>query len=100
MRFLGPDLPAAEIARSADALGASVVAISAVFPELDASGAEEIAAMRRRLPDRVDVIIGGYGAQAQSAVWKREGILFFPDLPGFRAGLREIYARRFGRLRP
>ncbi|MGB1778591.1 MAG: MerR family transcriptional regulator, partial [Longimicrobiales bacterium] len=75
VRFLGPDLPAAEIARAVEKLGARMVALSAVHPRLDSTGVQEVLEIRRRLPPSVKVVIGGAGADAHRDRWREAGIL-------------------------
>jgi len=88
VRFLGPDLPAAEIARAADKLGARMVALSAVHPRLDATGVQEVVEIRRRLPPSVKVVIGGAGADAHRDHWREAGIVSPQSFSDFRDNLR------------
>jgi len=88
VRFLGPDLPAAEIARAADKLGARMVALSAVHPRLDATGVQEVVEIRRRLPPTVKVVIGGAGADAHRDHWREAGIVSPQSFSDFRDNLR------------
>lgn len=93
VRFLGPDLPASEIVRASEKLGASMVALSAVHPRLDAAGVDEVLAVRDGLPDSVAVVIGGGGAEPHKETWEEAGILLFEDLPSYR---EEMESRRNG----
>lgn len=88
VRFLGPDLPAAEIARAADKLGARMVALSAVHPRLDSNGVQEVLDIRRRLPPSVKVVIGGAGADAHRDLWREAGIVSPQTFSDFRDNLR------------
>ncbi|MDE3003940.1 MAG: MerR family transcriptional regulator [Gemmatimonadota bacterium] len=88
VRFMGPDLPASEIARAADKLGARMVALSAVHPRLDATGVQEVLEIRRRLPLSVKVVIGGAGADAHRERWRDAGIVSPPSFSDFRDSLR------------
>ena len=59
--YLGPDLPAAEIARAARTAAAELVALSVLV--LDRRAADsEIRALVAELPPHVDVVVGGPGA--------------------------------------
>lgn len=60
--YLGASLPAAEIAGAALQLGARAVALSLVYPPDDAGLANELAALRRFLPRRIDIVVGGRAA--------------------------------------
>mgnify|MGYP002623654484 CR=1 FL=1 len=87
VRFLGPDLPAEEIAKVAQQLGASMVVLSAVHPRLDPAGVQEIVELRRMLPGSVRVVIGGAGADPHVERWREVGIQSFPTLAEFRESL-------------
>lgn len=87
VRFLGPDLPADEIARVAQQLGATLVALSAVHPRMDADAAQEILELRRALPPGVRLVIGGHGSDAHRERWSQAGIETFSTLTEFRESL-------------
>lgn len=89
VRFLGPDLPAEDIAGAAEKLGASMVALSAVHPRLDPQGIEEVRKVRALLPDSVHVVVGGAGAVPYSDEWREAGILHPATLTEFRGLLLE-----------
>lgn len=86
VRFLGPDLPADDIARAAQKLGAKMVALSAVHPRLDARGVQEVLELRELLPRSVEVVIGGAGAAPHEEEWEKAGIVH----PGTLSNFREI----------
>ena len=84
--YLGPSLPAEEIAMAAEQSGASVVAVSVVDGEqedVERSG-RELVALRGALPERVLLIAGG----RRSADVVPEGVTAVKDLDS----LREILA--------
>lgn len=87
VRFLGPDLPADEIASAATQLGATMVALSAVHPRLDAAGVQEVIDLRGALPPTIRLVVGGSGADPHRDRWKEAGILNFPSLGDFRDSL-------------
>lgn len=89
VRFLGPDLPAEELAAAAEKVGARMVALSAVHPRLDSRGVAEVQETRELLPDEVDVVIGGAGAAAHEDEWEAAGIVYPGSLSDFRAFLEE-----------
>ncbi|MBN1446789.1 MAG: MerR family transcriptional regulator [Bacteroidetes bacterium] len=60
--YLGPDLPAEEIAASARDLQASVVLLSIVFPTNDPRIGPELSTLARLLPKDTRIIIGGRAA--------------------------------------
>ncbi len=98
LRFLGPDLPAEEIRRAAERLGASLVILSAIHPDLPVETAESIALLRSDLPDHVDLVIGGRAAEPHRGLWSQAGVLYFDGLDAYRSALEEIYRRRYGTL--
>jgi DNA-binding transcriptional MerR regulator len=87
VRFLGPDLPAEEIAKVARRLGASMVALSAVHPRLDPAGVQDVLELRRALPASVRLVVGGAGAEPHGDRWRESGIQCFATLAEFRESL-------------
>jgi DNA-binding transcriptional MerR regulator len=91
--YLGPDLPASEIASAAVRLGAQVVALSLVDPGLTSSFPEEIMALRRALPPSVRLVVGG-PAEILGGVEERvEGVELMTALPELRVTLRRASLR-------
>ncbi len=72
--YLGPDLPAEDIARVAVETGATAVALSLVYPLAENGVESELRDLKRQLPEDVTLIIGGGAA------------------PSYRRVLREIEA--------
>ena len=91
--YLGPNLPAEEIAEAAVASGARVVAISLV-----ASGRREtevdLRALVQALAPAVTLIAGGSGAAASAALGKRA--ILFADLSATDGWLRREVKRHAG----
>lgn len=87
VRFLGPDLPAAEIASAAGKLDARLVALSAVHPRLDPAGVTEVLELRRRLDPSVMLVIGGGAADPHRERWQAAGIMNPTSLSSFRTAL-------------
>jgi MerR family transcriptional regulator, light-induced transcriptional regulator len=88
--FLGPDLPAEEIALTAVRLEARVVGLSAVDPGTDESLLEEVGALRSRLPPGVHVIVGGAAAWRMKAVLEGVGVEVLGSLGDLRGRLRVL----------
>ncbi len=65
--YLGASLPAVEIAGSAVRTGARAVALSIVYPVDDPHLPAELAALRRSLPEGVEIVVGGRAAPAYRA---------------------------------
>ena len=89
VRFLGPDLPAEDIAAAAKQLDASMVALSAVHPRLDSRGVQEVKKVRELLPESVEVVVGGAGATAYGDEWEEAGIRHPDSLSDFRKFLTD-----------
>jgi DNA-binding transcriptional MerR regulator/methylmalonyl-CoA mutase cobalamin-binding subunit len=86
--FLGPDLPAEEIARAAVRLEAEVVGLSLVDEALAPTVAQEILDLRGRLPADVHLLLGGPLAIAKRELLEADGIEVLPDLASMRETLR------------
>ena len=80
--YLGPDLPASEIASAATVLGGRIVALSLLDPSLAGLFPREINDLRRLLPDRIRLVVGGAEAILSQVAGKVEGVERFPYLPG------------------
>lgn len=66
--YLGPDLPAEEIAAAAHARDARVVALSLLYPADDPKLPEELRRLARLLPDDTALVVGGAGSDAYDGV--------------------------------
>jgi DNA-binding transcriptional MerR regulator/methylmalonyl-CoA mutase cobalamin-binding subunit len=75
--YLGPDLPAEEIARAALDARAQAVGLGIVALDPTTAG-REVRAVRRRLPDAVELWLGGAGAGRLAS--QPDGTCFVPDL--------------------
>lgn len=86
--YLGPDLPADEIASAAGRLRAQVVGLSLVDPALSGSSRGEILALREALPRSIRLVVGG-GAEILAAIQPRvENTEFMTSLTELRESLR------------
>lgn len=86
--YLGPDLPADEIASAALECGARAVAISSVLPPDEEALLDEIRSLREQLPAHVDLLVGG---RAAAELEPRRGdleITLMTDLTELRDWLR------------
>jgi MerR family transcriptional regulator, light-induced transcriptional regulator len=86
--YLGPDLPAADIAEAAAESGARAVGISIVFPQDDAYVLAEALELRRLLPPHVELLAGGRAAAALAPELTDAGIIVMFGLPELRDWLR------------
>jgi MerR family transcriptional regulator, light-induced transcriptional regulator len=87
--YLGPDLPASDIATAAVATGATAVGVSVVYAASAALVAAELDSLRERLPASVPLLVGG--AAAAAAAESVDGdVLHVADLDGLRAALHRL----------
>jgi DNA-binding transcriptional MerR regulator/methylmalonyl-CoA mutase cobalamin-binding subunit len=93
--FLGPNLPADEIANAAERSGAELVALSVVYAD-DHRTAEEVRQTARRLPEDVSLLVGGAAAERLDIAGRRTGVQVIGDVVGFRRELRARLQRRPG----
>jgi len=89
--YLGPDLPAEEIAAGAVERGARAVGLSLTYPPDDPSLAGELARLRRLLPPGVEVVVGGRAASRYDDALGAIGAHRLEDLPSFRRILGTLY---------
>ena len=88
--YLGASLPAAEIAGAAIQNKTRAVALSLVYPEDDATLADELANLRRYLPAGIKILVGGRAAEAYRETLNRIGALRIPDLNSLMNSLDEL----------
>jgi len=91
--YLGPDLPAREIAEAVKATGARVLVLGLTLSRKDTSTAHELRALLRELPPRVEVWAGGAGARLQAAALGRRALLL-ADFDQYLAQLARFSGRR------
>ncbi len=92
--YLGPSLPAEEIARAAIRSEAIAVALSVVYPSDDPQLPDELRRLRKHLPEGMPILIGGRAAHAYLDVIKHIGATFLTDIPSFKGELAHIRERR------
>jgi methanogenic corrinoid protein MtbC1 len=88
--YLGPDLPAADLARAARELRVSAVAVSLTV--LDPAAVEEIRTLRRLAGRRMPILVGGRAISRLDGQLDRAGVLRVRDVPGLRAALGSLAA--------
>ncbi len=94
--YLGPDLPAEEIAAAVRSSGAGAVGLSVTYPPDDPAIGGELARLGRLLPARVVLLVGGRGAPAYRAAIEDAGgrlMAGLEDLRELLAALREPVSR-------
>ena len=88
--YLGPDLPAADIANAVEQTGAEAVALSITVSPADPQPSDELRALRQSLPPDVTVLVGGQAASALQSDLNAIGARYMEDLPQVRMTLREL----------
>ena len=83
--YLGPNLPAEEIAAAAQQSRAAAVALSIVYPEDEPRVASELRKLRQLLPKDVVLILGGRAAGSYAAVIEAIGASHPHDMLAFRS---------------
>jgi methylmalonyl-CoA mutase cobalamin-binding subunit len=90
--YLGPSLPAGDIAKTVDATGALGVAVSIVYP--DDEIAAKVGELRSALPSDRLLLAGGRGAVATRSALEAEGASVVADMPALREVLRTVHGTR------
>jgi len=91
--YLGPSLPAAEIAGAAQEGCARAVALSLVYPEDDPGLEFELKRLRKALPQNTALLVGGRAAAAYSKAVKAVGAMLIKDLVQFGSVLEKLRKR-------
>ena len=94
--YLGPNLPAEEIAAAAILQSAKAVALSITYPGDDPRVAEELKRLRERLPGNIAVVAGGRASSAYETVLIGIGALRAESLSDFKRLLDELRDNRSG----
>ncbi len=87
--YLGPNLPADELARAVRFAKAQALALSIVFPTDDANLHGELRALKAALPPEVGLVIGGSGAQHYGETIREIGAQQLSSLASMRQWLRQ-----------
>jgi methanogenic corrinoid protein MtbC1 len=82
--YLGDDLPVAEIVSAAERVAAAAVAISVVRREELETTTKDLLELRELLDPRVDLLVGGRGAEMLDADRLPKGVVVFQGLEGLR----------------
>lgn len=85
--YLGPSLPADEIANAAVQSKVRAVALSIVYPEDDAHLPQELKRLRQLLPPEIALLVGGRAAQAYQPVLTEVGAIISQSLEDVSAAL-------------
>lgn len=88
--YLGPSLPAVEIALAVLRTAARALALSIVYPADDPDLPAELAILKRYLPDSVPVVAGGRAAPAYQTALEAMGAVIADDLPSLYTFLDSV----------
>ncbi|MGD0061090.1 MAG: cobalamin-dependent protein [Verrucomicrobiia bacterium] len=88
--YLGPNLPADEIAGAVDQNGAQAVALSIVYPGDDPNVGHELRKLRRAVGDGVKILVGGRVAANYQKAIEEIGSTRIVDIPHLRAELTAL----------
>jgi len=91
--YLGPNLPAEEIAAAAAQRKARAVALSVVYPADDPRVADELRRLRDLMSPGISILVGGSGAEHYAHILDDAGIRRLPDFTTFRQELESIRYR-------
>ena len=94
--YLGPNLPARDIASACRTSGARAVALSIVFPENDPLMDGELRTLRAALDDDLPIVAGGGGVAAYRPSLDAIGATVVTDLPSLRHWLHDHEAGTAG----
>jgi methylmalonyl-CoA mutase cobalamin-binding domain/chain len=88
--YLGPNLPAEEIAAAALQRNARAVGLSLVYPGDDPGLPDQLRKLRRYLGSDVTIFVGGQAAGAYEEVLRETGCLLVEDLASFHKQLNRL----------
>jgi MerR family transcriptional regulator, light-induced transcriptional regulator len=92
--YLGPNLPAQEIARAAQQKRVLAVGLSLVYPEDDPHLGGELVRLKRCLPKDIALLVGGRAAFGYRDLLERIGATHLPDLSTLRTELEKLRTPR------
>ncbi|MDW8366626.1 MAG: MerR family transcriptional regulator [Abditibacteriales bacterium] len=92
--YLGPNLPAEEIAGAAQQSQAKAVLLSIVYPSDDPHLVNELKKLRRYLAPETDIVVGGRAADAYNDTLREIGAVILHDMLSLRAYLETLRSRR------
>jgi methanogenic corrinoid protein MtbC1 len=90
--YLGPSLPAEEIAAAAIQNDSQAVALSIVYPTDDPRLGEELARLRKLLPPGIALLVGGRASPAYQSALARAGAIECRNIADFGAQLKALRA--------
>jgi DNA-binding transcriptional MerR regulator/methylmalonyl-CoA mutase cobalamin-binding subunit len=93
--FIGPNLPAFELAGAVQTVNANVLLLSLVYPEDDPKLPQELKSLKRLLPPHVSVIIGGRASSAYLDTIQKIGATLLSSLEDLDTNLDRLRKASF-----
>jgi len=87
--YLGPNLPAEEIAAAAEMKRSNLISLSIIYPPADKDMSDELKKLRRLLPSDVEIIAGGRAVATYDTVLREINATVISSLSDFRKYLHE-----------
>jgi len=87
--YLGPNLPAEEIAAAAEMKKSNLISLSIIYPPADKDMGEELRKLRRLLPDEVELIAGGRAVHTYDNILQEIQATVIDSLSDFRKYLQK-----------
>jgi len=88
--YLGPNLPAQEIALAATSKNAKAILLSIVYPQDDPFLGDELGRLRTMLPDQSAILAGGRAARAYTVALQTSQAIILDDLKSLRRQLAKL----------
>lgn len=88
--YLGPDLPADQIAKAARQTNATAVALSLVYPMSQHSVELELLDLRNHVGASVPILVGGPAAESYAVALNKIGAVLCPDMTAMRTELNRL----------
>lgn len=88
--YLGPSIPADDLANAAELAGSNAVLLSVLLPENDLQLENELLTLRKLLPDEIRIVIGGQVPDSFRDSVASLNVDIRSDLADLRLSLREV----------
>ena len=96
MTYLGPDVPATDIAEAARRIEAEAIALSITLPDRTGDLVDELRSLREQISNDTVLIVGGMAAPSFVHQLRDLGALLLGDMPSLRAILSSLRSENGG----